>query len=157
MGNDCNAVINCILGPHYPGNSGDLAGTYLGIYRILCPRRPGTYPGLMQGDISVKRAGNILPRDVHTCQDSDQRRPGLWDRDILRDLQEKFPLQSRQYTGLYIKHHKVQTAPCAAWRTDIWIAKSLPELSSGETKIESPGKSLLSPGSGGPGLQLIAT
>ena len=60
-----NAGINCIPGPHYPGNSGDLAGTYAGIYRILCPRRPGTYPGLMRGDIFVKRAGNLLSRDVH--------------------------------------------------------------------------------------------
>ena len=58
-----NAVINCIPGPHYPGNSRLLAGIYPGIYRILCPRRPGTYRGLMRGDISFKRNGN-LPRDV---------------------------------------------------------------------------------------------
>ena len=51
------------LAPSYLGNSRDLAGTYLGIYRILYPRRPGTYPGLMQGDISLKRVWN-LPWDV---------------------------------------------------------------------------------------------
>ena len=88
-------VINCIPGPHYLGNSGDLAGTYPGIYRILCPRRPGTYPGLMRGDISVKKARNLLLRDVHICQDSDQRCPGLWGGDLPGDLQEKCPPQSR--------------------------------------------------------------
>ena len=99
-----NAVINCIP-PHYPGNSQDLVGTYLGVYRILCPRRPGTYPGFTRGDISVKRAGNLLPRVVHICQDSDQRHPGLWGGDLPGDLQEKCP---RQYPGLYLGHHKVQ-------------------------------------------------
>ena len=41
--------------PNYPGSSGVLAGTYLGIYRMLCPHRPGTY-GLMREDISFQRA-----------------------------------------------------------------------------------------------------
>ena len=85
--------------PHYLGNSRDLAGTYLGIYRILCPHRPSTYPGLMRGDLSVKRARNLLPRDVHICRDSDQRRPGLWGGDLPGALQEKCPPQSRAVTG----------------------------------------------------------
>ena len=34
------------LAPHYLGNSRAVAGTYPGIYRKLCPCRPGTYtPG----------------------------------------------------------------------------------------------------------------
>ena len=85
--------------PYYLGNSGDLAGTYPGIYRILCPRRPGNYLGLTWGDISIKRAGNLLPRDVHICRDSDQRYLGLWGGDLPRDLQEKFPPQSRAVPG----------------------------------------------------------
>ena len=85
--------------PHYPGNSGDLVGTYPGIYRILCPRRPGTYPGLTRGDISIKRAGNLLPRDVHICRDSDQRGLQLWGGDLPGDLQEKRPPQSRAVPG----------------------------------------------------------
>ena len=50
----------------------------------------------MWGDISVKRAGNLLPQDVHICWDSDQRRPGLtlWSEDLPGYLQEKFPPQS---------------------------------------------------------------
>ena len=96
------AVNNCIPSPHYLGISRDLAGTNPGISRILCPRRPGTYPGLMRGDISLKRAWNLLPRDVRICQDSDQRCPELWGWDLPRDLQE------RQYHGLYLGHHKVQ-------------------------------------------------
>ena len=31
------AVVNCIPAPLYPGSSQVLAGTYPGIYRILCP------------------------------------------------------------------------------------------------------------------------
>ena len=95
------AVINCTPGPHYPGNSGDLAGTHPWIYRILCPRRPRTYPGLMRGDLSVKRASsrNLLPRNVNICWDSDQRRPGLWGGDLPGDLQEKCPPQSRAVPG----------------------------------------------------------
>ena len=54
------------LHPHYPGNSRVVAGTYLEIYRILCPYRPGTYPGLMQGDISFKRA-RIYPGVYSGC------------------------------------------------------------------------------------------
>ena len=86
-----NAVIKCIPGPHYPGNSRGLAGTYLGIYRILCPRRPGTYPGLMRGDISVKRAGNLLPRDVETLTKGAR---GYGAGTYPGDLQEKCPPQS---------------------------------------------------------------
>ena len=72
----------------------------VGIYRILCPRRSGTYPGLMQGNISIKRAGNLLHRVVNICQYSDQRRPGSWGRetDLPMDLQEKCPPQSRAIT-----------------------------------------------------------
>ena len=113
-----NAVINCILGPHYPGNSGDLAGTYLRIYCILCPRRPRTYPGLMRGDIFIKKAGNLLPQDVHICRDSDQRCPGLWGGNIPGYLQEKCTPQSGQYLGLYLGHHKVQN----------WIPGQVPAI-----------------------------
>ena len=76
-------VFNCIPAPpHYLDNSRDLAGTYPGIYRILCPRRPGIYPRLTLGDLSVKMARNLLPRDVHICLDSDQRHPWLWGGDL---------------------------------------------------------------------------
>ena len=92
------AVINCIPDPHYPSNSGDLAETYPGIYRTLCPRR-GTYLGLTRGDISIKMAGNLLPQDVHICWDSDKRRPGLWGGVLPEDLQEKCPPQSRAVPG----------------------------------------------------------
>ena len=87
------------LASHYPGNSRDLVRTYLGISTILCPCRTGTYPGLMRGDISVKRDGNLLPPNVHICQNSVQRRSGLWGRDLPGDLQEKFPPKSWAVPG----------------------------------------------------------
>ena len=114
------AVINCIPDPHYPGNSRVLAGTFPGIYRILCPRRPGTYPGLMRGNNSFKRARN-LPLDVRISQDSNQRCPGLWGGTYPGICKKNIPLSPEQYPGLYLGHHK----------------------------FESPGKSPLSPGSGG--------
>ena len=112
--------------PHYSGNSRDLAGTYPGIYRILCPRRRGTYPRLMREDVSVKRAGNLLPRDVCICRDSDQRHPGYG---------------AGPYPGIYKKN----VSPTVLHSTrgcSLDITKY---------KIESPGKSPLSPGSGGRG------
>ena len=94
--------------PHYPGNSHVRAGTYPGIYRILCPHRPRTYPGLMRGDIYIKKADNLLSLDVSICQDSDQRCPGLWGGELRGDLQEKCPRSSGYYPGLYLGYHKVQ-------------------------------------------------
>ena len=102
-----NAVINCIPGPHYPGYSWVLAGTYPGIYRILCPCRPGTYLRPMRRDIFFKRTTSQLPCDVHICRDW-PKVPVLWGEDLLRDLQEKCALRSGQYPGLYVGSHKVQ-------------------------------------------------
>ena len=62
--------------PHYPGNNQDLVGTYQGIYRILCPHRPGTYTGLKWEDTLVKRGGNILPQNVCICQTLTKDTPG---------------------------------------------------------------------------------
>ena len=73
--------------PDYPGNSGDLAGTYPGIYRILCPHRPGTYPGDMQGDISIKRAGNLLYAEILTKGTQGYRAgtyPGIYKQNVPR-------------------------------------------------------------------------
>ena len=61
------------LAPHYPGNCRDLNGGFT----EFCVPRPGTYPGVMRGDISIKRAGNLQP-GMSTYADSDQRHPGLW-------------------------------------------------------------------------------
>ena len=92
-------MINGIPGPHHPGNSRVLAATYPGIYRILCPHRPGTFPRLMRGDISFKTSRYLLPRDVCICKNIDQRFLGLWGGDLPEYLQEKCPPQSRAVSG----------------------------------------------------------
>ena len=86
-----NAVINCIPSPlpHSPGNSRDLAGTYLGIYRMLCSRRPGPTPGLC-GEIFPSKGLEIYYHGMSAyAENSDQRRPELWSGDLPWDLQEK--------------------------------------------------------------------
>ena len=84
------------LAPTTHATAGIQQGLTPGFTEYCVPADPGptVYPGLMWGDISVKRAGNLLPLDVHMCQGSDQRCPGLLDGDLPRDLQEKCPLQS---------------------------------------------------------------
>ena len=87
---DHNAVINCIPGPHYKDNSGDLVGTYPGIYRILCPRRLGTYPGLICGEIFWSKGLEIYYPGMSTYA-----RTLLCGGDLPRDLQEKCAPQSQ--------------------------------------------------------------
>ena len=79
--------------PHSLGNSGDLVGTYPGIYRILCPCRPGTYPGLTRGDISFNGAGNLLPWSIY----AGPLIKGA--RDLPGGLQEICPPQSQAVPG----------------------------------------------------------
>ena len=89
-------------------------------WTLLCPRRPETYPGLMRGNNSFKRARNLpqdLPRNVRIWWDSDQRCPGLWGGTYQGIYKKKVPAVSD-----VTKYNKVQ--------------------------IESQGKSPLSPGSG---------
>ena len=95
--------INCIPGPHFPGNSGDLAGTCLRIYRILCPCRPRTYvyPGLMWGDISVKRAANLLPLDVHIYAGTLTKSARGYGAGMYLGIYKKNPCSPGQYPGLY--------------------------------------------------------
>ena len=90
------AVINCIPGPHHPCNSWVLAGTYNypGIYRILCHRRPGTYPGLYAGRYFFQKGQKSLTKGAGN---------GAWGYGagtyiVPMDLQEKCPPQSRAVT-----------------------------------------------------------
>ena len=111
--------------PHYPGNSWVLVGTYPGIYRILCPHRPWSYPRLMQGDISFKRAGSIIPGCPHM--------PGLW---------QKVPGDGAgTYLGIYKRNvpHSPRQYPGA--RAVPWMSQS--------TKLNPQASSCLSLGSGG--------
>ena len=102
--------------PHYLRNSGDLVGTYL-------RNRPGTYPGLVRGDISVKRAENLLLQDVRICRDSDKGAQVMGQGPTRGFTRKMYPAVPGS----------IQAVP--------WTSKKY--------KIESPGKSPLSPGSGG--------
>ena len=96
------------LAPHYPGNSRVQTGTYPEIYRILCPGRPVTYPGLTRGDISFDRAGNLLPRmSAYAGTLTKGARgygvgtyPGIYKKNV--------PHSPGQYPELYLGCHKVQ-------------------------------------------------
>ena len=127
----CLTQLSIVSCPPYPGNSRDLAGALPRDLQNMWPRRPGSYPGLMRGDISVKRAGSLLLQDVRICQDSDQRHQGLWGGDLPRDLQEKCSLQS--------------------WE----IPRSVPWTSQ-STKLNLQASPPYPRGSAGSGLQLIA-
>ena len=95
------------LGPHYPGSNRVLAGTYPGIYRILCSRRPRTYLGLMRGDVSFKRAGNLPGVSAHARTLTN----GAWGYGAgtyVGIYKKNVSRSPGEYPGLYLGCHKVK-------------------------------------------------
>ena len=108
--------------PHYPGNSQDLAGTYPRIYRILCPRRPGPTLGLC-GEIFLSKGSEIYYPGMSTYAGT-----------LIKGARG---YGAGTYRGIYKNPPAV---PGCTRSCTLDITKY---------KIESPGKSPLSPGSGG--------
>ena len=97
--------------PHYPGNSRVIAGTYPGIYRILCPRRPRDLPQAYAGTYPLKRAGN-LPWDVHIYLTKGARSygAGTYTQGFTRKMSPAVPGSTRGCT-LDITKYKIESRP----------------------------------------------
>ena len=89
-----DAVINCILGPHYPGNSQPVARTCLEIFKKLCPRRPGTYP--RPAALWMSESTELNPWARYT---SDQGAQGCGAGPVQGFIRKKKTCSHMQYSG----------------------------------------------------------